>query len=117
MTRNLLRRVARLEAQLQAPGQRLLRLAERLNLEPQRLLKAATGHESELAPHLGADGTITWEGYLLLLKLLGIDPTRESTRPSTPESAALREENNAKTTQNNAKNNPSLTRRKRPSRK
>lgn len=111
MRRDLLRRVARLEARQSFSERRLRRLAERLCIDPQRLSMVAKGHEAELAKHLGEDGTITWEGFVLVLKLLGIDPTRRhassthhkhidpGTRPD-----------NANITRNNAKNNADLTR-------
>jgi hypothetical protein len=72
MRRDLVRRVAKLEARLGCREQSLRRLAERLQVDPERLRKAVNGHESELASHLGEDGMITWEGFLLVCQLLGI---------------------------------------------
>ena len=33
-------------------------------------LRSLMGHEQELGPALGEDGTITWEGFLLVRQIL-----------------------------------------------
>jgi len=104
MDRNLLRRLAQLETRLGFSERRLRRVAERLHVDPERLLQASRGHERHLAGQIEEDGTITWEGLILVLKLMGHD------LPSPAGTFASSDRNNAKITQNNATDNASLTR-------
>lgn len=71
MKRSLARRVEELEARYGNGDKKLRRLAERLGIEPERFLRAVKGHEVELKSRISECGLITWEGFLLLRKLLG----------------------------------------------
>ena len=41
-------------------------LAGRLGIPIDRVSAVAKSHEAQLAPHIGMDGSITWEGFCFL---------------------------------------------------
>jgi len=59
-------------------------------------LQAAKGHERELGRELGDDGMITWTGFQLFAKLLGILPAETNDVPMRePVVQATRSESNS----------------------
>jgi hypothetical protein len=44
-------------------------VAERLGVPAEQLLAVAKGHEAQLSPNMGMDGTITWEAFCCLRDL------------------------------------------------
>jgi hypothetical protein len=44
-------------------------LALRLGVPAERLCAVAKGHEAQLGPNIGMDGSITWEAFCYLRKL------------------------------------------------
>ena len=71
MNRSLILRVQRLEARYGHADKKLQRLAEYLHVPPERFTAAIQGREAEVFRQMGNDGTITWQGFLLVCKLLG----------------------------------------------
>jgi hypothetical protein len=68
--RNLHRRIERLERASEGDFHANVRaLAERLGIPAEWLSAVATGHEAELGPNIGMDGTINWEAFCQLREL------------------------------------------------
>src|SRR5579864_7538058 len=66
MTKNLKRRLEKLEHILRPAAQTGLRaFARKWGMDEERALAIAQGHERQLAHHLGEDGLITLEGFQL----------------------------------------------------
>jgi hypothetical protein len=68
--KSLHRRIVRLERAAGGDFQTKVRfLAKRLDIPADRVSAVTKGHEAQLGPHIGMDGTITWEGFLFLRDL------------------------------------------------
>jgi len=79
MTKNLMRRLERLEQRGSPAWQTRLRaFARKLAFDEEEFLAIVKGHERQLAEHVDEDGRITWEGFQLLYSLL--PPARRSSR-------------------------------------
>jgi hypothetical protein len=90
MSKDLMRRIEKLERQrgVSEFETKLRRLVRRLGgNEPteQAYLRAVRGHERELGPALGEDGTITWPGFLLLRQLLPSPASPEKSGEPRPQ--------------------------------
>ena len=72
MRKDLQRRLGRLERQLGLADfeTKLRSFARKWGEDEEAYLRAVRGHERELGPELGEDGTITWGGFLLLRQML-----------------------------------------------
>jgi|SRR5271157_3312403 len=72
MSKDLKRRIEKLERQIGVSGfeTKLRALVRWWGGNEEAYLRAARGYARELGPALGEDGTITWEGFLLLRDLL-----------------------------------------------
>ena len=88
MNKALKQRIEKLERQFGIAGfeTKLRALARGLGGNEEAYLRAARGHQRQLGQALGEDGTITWEGLLLLIDLL------ESSHPSSPTPAKAADE-------------------------
>ena len=84
MSKDLKRRIERLERQVGVSEfeTKLRAVVRPWGGNQEAYLRAARGHEQKLGPALGEDGTITWEGYLLLQDLL--HPSRQARRQAGP---------------------------------
>lgn len=78
MSKDLKRRIEKLERQVGVAGleTKLRALARRLGGNEEAYLLAVRGYERQLGQALGEDGTITWEGFLLLRDL--VPPSRHA---------------------------------------
>jgi hypothetical protein len=72
MSKDLKRRIEKLERQVGVSEfeTKLRAVVRQWGGNEEAYLRAARGQERKLGPELGEDGTITWEGYLLLQDLL-----------------------------------------------
>ena len=71
MNKNLIRRIEKLERTGMSAWQTNLRAVARKHVhDEEEFLRMVKGHERQLAQASGPDGRITWEGYVLLLRLL-----------------------------------------------
>ena len=71
MTKSQIRRLEKLERTGMRVWQTNLRaVARKLGMNEAKLLLIAKSHERQLGEASGPDGRITWEGYVLLLRLL-----------------------------------------------
>jgi len=88
MSKDLKRRIEKLEQQGGVSGfeTKLRSLARWLGGNEEAYLRAARGYEQKLGPALGEDGTITWEGFLLLRDLL--HPSLHDSRQTRRKGAA-----------------------------
>jgi hypothetical protein len=92
MNKDLTRRIEKLERQLGVAEceTKLRGLVRRLGgneHNEQAYLRAVRGHERELGPALGEDGSITWEGFLRLRQLL--PPSSPASPPESGEPVRL----------------------------
>jgi hypothetical protein len=79
MRRNLDRRVQKLEAADGGDFKRgLQNLAGWLHIPPDRMAHAIRGREAELKTELDEDGSITWEGFLLVRDLLNLTSAKQN---------------------------------------
>jgi len=93
MTKNLIRRLERLEHLARPTWQARLRaFARKLAFDEEEFLALVAGHARQLAQHVDQDGGITWEGFQLLYALL--PPARRGAPaplvPVTPPGGAQR---------------------------
>jgi len=71
MNKNLIRRIEKLERTGMSAWQTNLRAVARKHVhDEEEFLRMVKGHERQLGQASGPDGRITWEGYVLLLRLL-----------------------------------------------
>ena len=91
MNEELKRRIEKRERQGVVGFQTKLRaLVRRLGGNEEVYLQAVRGYERELGQALGEDGTITWEGFLLLRELL--HPARHHASPEARRKGAVAEQ-------------------------
>ena len=92
MSKDLKRRIEKLERQVGVSGfeTKLRALVRWWGGNEEAYLRAARGYARELGPALGEDGTITWEGFLLLRNLL--HPSRHAAPQAGRKGAAAEPE-------------------------
>jgi hypothetical protein len=64
------RRICRLERSSEGDFRTKIRaVAQRLGVPADRVSAVAKGHEAQLGPGIGMDGTVTWEAFCYLRQL------------------------------------------------